>query len=573
MRKRIGVKILVVFIVVFLICGAGFAALTAEVQSMSRINEKIGGVYLISIEEIDSISINLAKLNADMKDYFMASDKDARKSVTSDITVLQGNILSSLQVLQDSSDTERQDETIKRLVDAYDSYCAVYNDTLDQIASGALKTPEDVSAQTDETLTNVQLYIQSVSILNTTNMIRGQKNLATATKECRIVMVIVAILLVVAFAVGMVITYFTIARPTKNATKELDEIVGSMESRQGDLTRRVKERTNDEAGQLVVGINKFIGTLQLIIQQIKVQSSSMMENVQSVNEQMESADVSILNVSGAMQKLAASMSEISDVAENINERTEEVAKSVADITDKAAQGSELAQEVQERADQLKRQGVDKKQNTGVMAEDIRRVLEEALEKSQDVKKINDLTSEILEISSQTNLLALNASIEAARAGEAGKGFAVVADEIRQLADSSRDTANKIQEISVEVTSSVSDLADNANKMIDFIMEVVMPDYDTLVDTGTKYSMDASDFENILNNFAKNAKALSETMETVKDLVSNISVTIAECSDGIQDTSENANGLTQSVSQIRQEVNQTALSADKLIQEIDMFKNV
>ena len=45
--------------------------------------------------------------------------------------------------------------------------------------------------------------------------------------------------------------------------------------------------------------------------------------------------------------------------------------------------------------------------------------------SKNVNKINELTNEILSISSQTNLLALNASIEAARAGEAGRGFAVL----------------------------------------------------------------------------------------------------------------------------------------------------
>ena len=74
------------------------------------------------------------------------------------------------------------------------------------------------------------------------------------------------------------------------------------------------------------------------------------------------------------------------------------------------------------------------------------------ENSKSVDHVNELTDEILNISSQTNLLALNASIEAARAGDVGRSFSVVADEIRLLADSSRETANKIQNINSVVIS-------------------------------------------------------------------------------------------------------------------------
>lgn len=573
MKKSIGLKILCIFIFICLICSIGFIFIRTEVKRMDEVNEKIGGVYLTSIEQLDTVSINLANLNGNIKGYYLTEDDESRASVKDTITTLQGNILSTLQVLQDCAVSERQINTVKKLVDVYDEYTEVYNGVLSDINNGKIADSAELNERIKTSADNVSVYIQSVKVLNTTNMIRSQNELDECGESVHIAIYVAGGFLIVAFSLGMITTYFTIARPTKNATKELADIVNAMEEREGDLTKRIKVRSTDEAGQLVDGINKFIDKIQVITKQIKVQSATMLDNVQTVNENVGIADDNITDVSAAMEQLSMSMTEISGVAETINQKTEEVVESVVQISNQATQGADSAKEVQGRADKLKQQGVERKVSTGKMAEDIKAVLEQALHKSQDVKKINELIDEILEISSQTNLLALNASIEAARAGDAGKGFAVVADEIRVLADSSKETANKIQEISAQVTGSVLELADNSNKMMDFIMKVVMPDYDTLVDTGAQYSNDATSFENVLHDFAVNAENLSITMNNVKELINNIAITIGECSDGISNTAQNANDLSMSVSQIREEVNETAEAAENLIQEIGMFKNV
>lgn len=570
MGKRIGAKILSVFMLILVICIAGFGVVALQVRNMDKINENIDGPYMTSIQQINSLSVNEVYLENYLKDYMLKEDKD---SIRSSITSAQGNIVSSLQSLEDNALSDRQKETVQRVKTAYDAYTEQYNAVLTQIEAGELASldavEEKVSAQTAE----LKVYIQSVTVLNKTNMIRAQSELSDATALCYTVLVSAGIFLVLAFVGGMLLTYLTVVFPTKKATRELQEIVAGIENKEGDLTRRVRERTHDEVGQLVSGVNHFIETLQSTIADIKVESGIMMKNVAGVTQQISRADENITDVSATMEELAVSMTEISDVAENINESAEGVTDAVIEIARQATDGTNMAKEIRNTAQGLSKKGVESKETTGAIAGEMREAMESAVERSRNVEKINTLTADILEISSQTNLLALNASIEAARAGEAGKGFAVVADEIRILADSSRETANNIQEISADVTESVNALADNANRMIAFITDVVMPDYDTLVETGKQYNEDANNFESILSRFETNANELHGTMQGVKEMIQNISGTINECSRGINMVAENAGNLTNGMSEIQREVTDTDGSARKLVADIDMFQRV
>ncbi|MFI5894281.1 methyl-accepting chemotaxis protein [Actinoplanes sp. NPDC051513] len=78
-------------------------------------------------------------------------------------------------------------------------------------------------------------------------------------------------------------------------------------------------------------------------------------------------------------------------------------------------------------------------------------------------ELRQMSGEVGAIAAQTNLLALNASIEAARIGEAGAAFGVVADEVRQLADHSLGTSDRMAEKVGRAGSTISAILGHAEE--------------------------------------------------------------------------------------------------------------
>ena len=365
----------------------------------------------------------------------------------------------------------------------------------------------------------------------------------------------------------------SVAGPAELASGHLTKIIDKIEHNEGDLTERIVVKSQDEVGQLVRGVNNFIGQLQSIMQKIQRESLHMNELVENIREGINDSNVNASSVSATMEELSASMQEVAATLDQINVGAQEILNSSQDMRNKAENGAQFVKEIKERAEKIREDVTNSKENTMRMISEIRSLLENAIENSRSVEKIDELTGEILSISSQTNLLALNASIEAARAGEAGRGFAVVAEEIRVLADNSRDTANNIQSISTMVTQAVGELAKNADDMLRFIDKVVLNDYDKFVGVANQYHGDADSMDDILHDFYDNAQVLAGTMSSMTEGIDGINIAVDESAQGVTVAAQSTSMLVEALGHIKNEADTNQEISRQLQGEVKRFKHI
>lgn len=564
-----------IMIPVLLLAVIAFATSILSIMNADSISKKgddIANNYLVTIENVGYLSESTQKLTRSAYSYIVAEGDAAKKSVKDNIESLKSEIDGYMKDYEQTLD--ENEET------AYSSYKNYYSQFLTQfgVLEKYVNTNQTVNASkiANNNLVDVCNSLESAlddmtnsEVEATDHAMRQMHALAAFAKTTGGVCFV--------FAIGALIVAFLIStrkvvNPIVKTNKELKEISALINDNNGDLTKRVNVKSSDEIGQLAQGINQFLDILQNTIGKIVEGSKNLDNMINFVGENVTVSNDNAQDVSSAMEELSATMQEIAATIQTVNDNTESVGKNVFDIADKTGQINNYSQDMRERADSLAKSADENKRTTDEMVGNIVGTLKKAIEDSKSVERVNELTGEILNISSQTNLLALNASIEAARAGEAGKGFAVVADEIRQLADSSRDTANNIQAINEHVTSAVYQLIDNSNKIIKYIEETILADYDSFVQAGAQYNEDACYISETMQEFAEKTEKLKELMKNTVESIEGISSGVEQSANAVTSSAVSTSQLVEQMNSIDKEMSESRNTVGELKAQTDVFKN-
>lgn len=375
---------------------------------------------------------------------------------------------------------------------------------------------------------------------------------------------IIALLFVVFAVVTMVI------KPLLRTQKEINGIIVNIDNKKGDLTQRVTPINNAEVDAVGKGINVFMTKLQAIFKAVVTNSARMERVVDDVRQSVQTSNSSVSDLSALTEELSATMQDISENASVINANTDNVAKEVEIIAEKTDELTGYTKDMKAHAQSMESVARTNMETTDRKVSEILEVLQKAIEDSNSVKQVNSLTNDILNIASQTNLLALNASIEAARAGEAGRGFAVVASEISQLAAASQEAANNIQRINAVVTNSVTNLSDNANGLVSYINDSILPEFERFVESGVEYNDKASFIEGTMTDFKEKTDSLKQSMLEISSSINTISHAINEGVNGVISAADSTQLIVEDMDNISHKMDENYEIADSLKKETSIF---
>ena len=319
--------------------------------------------------------------------------------------------------------------------------------------------------------------------------------------------------LVILTVISLVVINFMI-RPLKIVESGIGEVQSFDITKKNAVLKYVNRK--DEVGSIAYATDSLVDSLRGIVDTLQNCSGTLDGKADELHTSaVELIDCVIDSVATA-EEFSTSIETTGDVVLSVDGEVGNINTVAQNVLDHVASSLDVSGNIMQTAYSMKEQANDAYNNGQRTLVKTKESVEKAIRGLQGLAKINELASEILNISGQTNLLSLNASIEAARAGEAGRGFAVVAGEIGQLADTSKDTASAIQQLCEEANASIDTVNACFDTILAFIEKDVVEEFRDFTEKSTSYSDEVSTIKNQLDFVEKDVQTLYQAVKQISN---------------------------------------------------------
>lgn len=570
-KKKLSTKL--ILIPVFIVGFVSVISSGLSLKNLSKVNDaasQIVDTSMVGTEMLNDIEMETVNIHTLALSHIISTDLSSMIDIVSEVRNHEEKLK---QLLDDYNPyvTLETKRNYRIICENYTSLVKECGNVMAYSAAGkneeAYKTANGSIAKytnnIEKAISSMREHVNSVT-QEERKSLESTYRASVVTCTFTIAVSIIALLFVVFAVVTMVI------KPLLRTQKEINGIIVNIDNKKGDLTQRVTPINNAEVDAVGKGINVFMTKLQAIFKAVVTNSARMERVVDDVRQSVQTSNSSVSDLSALTEELSATMQDISENASVINTNTDNVAKEVELIAEKTDELTGYTKDMKTHAQSMESVARTNMESTDRKVSEILEVLQKAIEDSNSVKQVNSLTNDILNIASQTNLLALNASIEAARAGEAGRGFAVVASEISQLAAASQEAANNIQRINAVVTNSVNNLSDNANGLVSYINDSILPEFERFVESGVEYNDKASFIEGTMTDFKEKTDSLKQSMLEISSSINTISHAINEGVNGVVSAADSTQLIVEDMDNISHKMDENYEIADSLKKETSIF---